>query len=161
MGLDKAADIPSCAVLALVPIIRSSAERAVVFRVLPGFAGEFLDGGVERRQDGAVLGLVVQAFGYGLDVAREAGEDVKLRSRPMTSDISTPPPPPCAGGCCGCDDDGSFDGGMAGPTGSMMRGVCLSVSCAKSLGSARSWADVDATSIWSRYDDKNLILVAI
>ncbi len=76
MSLDEPPNIRAGPLLSLVPIVRRGAEDIIVVGVLPGLPRQLVDGGVERGQDGAVRGRIIEASGHDLDLARKAGEDV-------------------------------------------------------------------------------------
>ena len=57
-------------------LIRLLPQALIVLGIFPWFSRKFLQRAVGGREDGGVLGGVVEAGGDGGDVAGEAGEDV-------------------------------------------------------------------------------------
>ncbi|KAK5634837.1 hypothetical protein RRF57_010550 [Xylaria bambusicola] len=76
MRLHKPPDIPAGPLLTVVAIICRGAEVVVVILVLPGLSWQLVDGGVERGQNGAVGGRIVETARHGLNIARKPREDV-------------------------------------------------------------------------------------
>lgn len=78
MRLRKPPQIPMRPILPLRAIVRCGAKSPVVPRVLPRLPRQRADGAVLGSEHGGVERGGVEAAGDGVDVAREAREDVDL-----------------------------------------------------------------------------------